>query len=186
MVSRRVLLRRALELGASMLPLASAVAQGIRSAGETQIKAAYLFKFLAFTEWPTRAFDGREAPLVIGVMGSEALMQELSQTVAGRAVADRAVSVRELRTGDSPTGLHVLFVGRAAAHRLSAVLAAAKGQPLLTVGEAEDGQAQVVAINFVVVDEKVRFDILPSAAELAGLKISSRLLAVARKVTTGS
>jgi len=177
--------RQLLVLGLLCLAGRPAPAQEARFAAEYQIKAAYLYKFLAFTEWPAQAFDGRDAQIVIGVLGSEALAMELSQAVAGRAVDGRAVSVRELRVGDATTGLHVLFVGRAAARRLPGVLAAARGQPLLTVGESDDAAATGTAITFVVVDDKVRFDVAPAVAEQAGLKISARLLAVARKVHAG-
>lgn len=179
--------RRVLGLGLGLLCLAGRPghAQEPRFAAEYQIKAAYLYKFLAFTEWPAQAFDGREAPIVIGVLGAEALAMELSQAVAGRAVDGRAVTVRELRGGEATSGLHVLFVGRSAARRLPALLGAARGQPLLTVGESDDATAPGTAITFVVVDDKVRFDVAPAVAEQAGLKISARLLAVARKVHAG-
>jgi hypothetical protein len=179
------MLTQMLGLGISWLALPPARAQGLRFAAENQIKAAYLFKFLTFTEWPPQAFGTPEAPLEIGVLASAALAQELLQTVAGRTVNGRGVLVRELGEGGTTAGLHVLFIGRAATRRAAQLIAATRGQPLLTVGEAEDGMPTGIAINFVVIDDKVRFDIAPVAAEAAGLRISSRLLGVARKVHMG-
>jgi hypothetical protein len=92
--------------------------------------------------------------------------------------------VRRLRAGDPITGLHVLFIGRAEGGRLAEILAAAKGQPLLTVTESAQALELGSVINFVIVDDKVRFDVALVPADLGSLKISARLLSVARKVVS--
>jgi hypothetical protein len=150
--------------------------------GEHQIKAAFLYKFLAFVEWPATVFTRPDAPLVIGVLGAEAMADELAQATGQRQVNGRAVVVRKLQAGGPMAGLHVLFVGRAESPRAPAVLSRAKGQPLLVVSEADDVFAQGSTINFLVIGDKVRFDVALGPAEQAGLKISARLLAVARRV----
>lgn len=150
--------------------------------GENQIKAAFLYKFLGFVEWPQGVFIRPEAPLVIGVLGAEALGDELAQAIAHRQIDGRPVTVRRLRADEPVTGLHVLFVGRAESARAAAVLGRAKGRPLLVVSEADDVFALGSTINFLVVDDKVRFDVALGPAEQAGLKISARLLGVARRV----
>jgi hypothetical protein len=92
-------------LAASALALAQAPL-------ERAVKAAYVYKFLAYVDWPAAAFDTPDAPFVIGVLGSDAIADELRQIVAGRAVGERAVQVKRLREGDAVTGVHVLFVAR--------------------------------------------------------------------------
>jgi hypothetical protein len=174
--------RGALLLALAVLAL-PALAQG--SAAETGIKAAFLYKFGGFVEWPPRAFAQPDSPMVIGVMGADALAGELERAVAGRNVQGRAIAVRRVRRGDPYAGLHVLFVGRAETEWLGEILEAASGQPLLTVTDSEEGLARGSMINFVTVDDKVRFDIALPQAERGHLKISSRLLAVARKVIPG-
>jgi hypothetical protein len=159
-----------------------ALAQTEGRAAEIQIKAAFLYKFGGFVEWPPRVFARPDSPIVIGVMGADALAEELERAVTGRTVQGRAVAVRRVRRGDPYAGLHVLFVGRSEAGRLGEILEAASGQPLLTVTDSEEGLARGSMINFVTVDDKVRFDIALPQAERGQLKISSRLLAVARKV----
>jgi hypothetical protein len=149
---------------------------------EYQVKAAFLYKFLTFVEWPAGAFAGADDPIVIGVLGAEPMAEELSRVVASRTVGSRAVSVRRFGVGDPVSSLHVLFVGHAQGPRLPSIVAAAGGQALLTVSETEDGRAAAGMINFVVVDDKVRFDVVLHRAERAGLRISARLLSVARKV----
>ncbi|KQU73367.1 hypothetical protein ASE08_12870 [Rhizobacter sp. Root16D2] len=159
-------------------------AQSPASAAEYQIKAAYLYKFLAYIEWPPQAFEREHAPIAIGVLGSEQLAGELAQAVAGREVNGHDVLVRRLHAGDTAAGLHVLFVGRSDSARIAQIAATVKGQPLLIVSESDDAFALGSAINFLVVDDKVRFDVALRPVEQAGLKVSSRLLAVARKVNT--
>jgi len=150
-------------------------------AAEVQIKAAFLYKFGEFVQWPPAAL-ARDAPFAIGVMGADDVAAALEQVVAARTVQGRPVVVRRLRRGEPLTGLHVLFIGREDSARLAETLAAAKGQPLLTVTESDNAIAHGSVINFVAEDQKVRFDIALPPAERGQLKISSRLLAVARKV----
>jgi len=159
-------------------------AQADAQADEYRVKAAFLYKFGAYVEWPERSFAGPESPLAIGVMGADALADELARIVAGRNVNGRPVLVRRLRPGDPLRGLHVLFIGRARGDRLAAILAEARGRPVLTVTESEEGFEFGSTINFVVVEHKVRFDVAPPPAESGSLKISARLLGVARKVVS--
>jgi hypothetical protein len=158
------------------------LAQGDVKAAEYQVKAAFLYKFMGYVEWPARAQVGPETQLVIGVMGADALVDELAQVVASRSVNGRPVAVRKLRPGDPIAGLRVLFIGQAAGARAADVIAAANANGVLTVTETEEAFALGSVINFVIVQDKVRFDIALQQAESANLKISSRLLAVARKV----
>jgi hypothetical protein len=152
---------------------------------ETQIKAAFLYKFGGFVEWPQAALGQPEGTFTIGVMGADPLAIELEQVVAGRSVHGRKVAVRKLRRGDSFAGLHVLFVGRAEAARLAEIAAGTKGQPLLLVTDSDNSLSQGSMINFVAVEDKVRFDVALPAVERGQLRISARLLAVARKVLSG-
>jgi len=175
--------------GACVLAAAAVLAMGPACAqseaqSEYRVKAAFLYKFGSYVEWPDRTFPSPDSPLTIGVIGADALADELAQIVSGRSVNGRPVQVRRLRAGESMAGLQVLFIGRADGGRLGEILAAAKGRSLLTVTESEDALQLGSVINFVVVDDKVRFDVALPPADLGSLKISSRLLAVARKVVS--
>lgn len=164
---------------------AGAWAQAERVAEEHQVKAAYLYKFLGFIEWPPQAFVSAESPFVIGVVGADELADELARVVASRQVNGRAAVARKLRPGEPPTGVHLLFIGRDAAPRAASLLAQARDKSMLTVTETEEAFEAGSAINFVVIDNKVRFDVAPRSAEASSLKISSRLLGVARRVRGG-
>ncbi len=167
--------------GVWMLPRV-AQAQGEGAVAEYQVKAAYLYKFLDFVEWPAPAFDGPKSPFVIGVTGADVLVEELDALIARRRVESRPVLSRRLRPGEAPTGVHVLFVGRGAGARAASLLAATAKQPVLTVTEVDDAPPAGSTINFVTVDRRVRFDVALRSAETRELKISSRLLGVARRV----
>lgn len=171
-------------LAALYLALPSWAQTEIR-ATDVQVKAAYLHKFGSFVEWPSRAFAKPDSPFMIGVIGAAAVADELEQIAAGRAVHGRPVAVRRLKRGEPLTGLHVLFVGQAEAGRLGEILAMARAQSLLIVTDAVDGLPDGSIINFVPVENKLRFDIALPPAERAQLRISARLLAVARKVVSG-
>lgn len=151
---------------------------------EYQVKAAFLYKFLAFVEWPPAALRDGDSPIVVGVLGAEPLAEELSRVVASRSSGGRPVSIRRFSIGDALGDLHVLFIGRPQGGRLASIVAGATGHALLVVTESDEGLAAGSMINFVVVDDKVRFDVALARAEQAGLRISARLLSVARKVVT--
>lgn len=151
-------------------------------ASESRVKAAFVYKFGDYIEWPPEAFEAPDSPLVIGVVGADALAEELARVAAGRPLGGRRVAVKKLSYGDSLSGLHIVFIGRSDSRRLTEALEASKGRPALTITESADGLRLGSMINFVVVANKVRFDVALPSAEASRLKISSRLLAVARTV----
>jgi len=144
-----------------------------------EVKAAFLFKFLSFVEWPAQSFARADAPIVIGVLGADDVHFSLQEIVPGRSAQGRPVQLRRLKDGERPAGVHLLFVGRAAATALPSLA----GQPgVLLVSEAEGTLEQGAMINFLRSDGRVRFEVAPAAAERRGLRISSRMLAVALNV----
>ena len=149
---------------------------------EVQVKAAFLYKFGDFVEWPAAAFAGPDGVFVIGVVGADGVAEELEKVVTGRTVQERAVVVRRLRRGEPLGRLHVLFVGQSEAARLPELAAAAQGQPVLVVSDSENATTRGSMINFVSVEGRVRFDVALPSAERGNLKISARLLSVARRV----
>jgi hypothetical protein len=177
--------RRALILAAVILaPLCQAAEEGALAI-QQRIKAAFLYKFAAYVEWPPEAFAREESPIVIGVAGSDAIARELEQTVPGRRVGARAVQVRRLARGEK-TGdcCQILFIGSGDRGRTEELLALAQGHPVLTVTDAEAQHPKGSVINFLVADDKLRFDISREAAERNGLQLSSQLLRVARQVAS--
>lgn len=156
-------------------PIASA-AQEVRL--EYQVKAAYLYNFMKFVEWPA----GSGGPLTICVAGRNPFGSVLADTVRGELIEGRPIEIKVIL--EPEPGCHAVFVPRTAA--VTAYLRAAQGTPTLTVGESPRFIEQGGIINFFLEGSNVRFQINPSAAERARLRISSRLLQLARLTASTS
>jgi hypothetical protein len=163
----------------SALVLAAAQAHA-QNASEAAVKAAFIHKFLGYVEWPA-PLSQPEAPLVVGTMGSDDVTKELERIVPTRPVTGRRVVVRKLAEGDRFDGLHALFIGRGEP-ATRAILRQAREQGILTITETERGLEMGSAVNFVAAEDRVGFEVSLEAAERSGLRISSRMLAVARRV----
>lgn len=146
---------------------------------EHEVKAAFLFRFLSFVEWPQQALPAAEAPLVIGVVGADDVLAELEAIVPGRRVQGRPVTVQRWREGGSLDGIHALFVGRNATGVLARLR---EPRAVLVVSDDSNGLARGSVINFVPAEGRVGFEVALDEAERRGLRISSRMLAVARNV----
>jgi len=152
------------------------------ASGEARIKAAFICKFGNYIEWP-KGGSPADGAFVIGVIAGSKLVGELTQAANGQTVNGRPVIVRKLERIDPANDLSVVFVARGNAVVAAEMLALLRGRPILTITEAEDAGPPGSMVNFVIVDDRVRFDISLQPAEQSSLKISGRLLALARKVT---
>lgn len=170
--------------GATTLPVRAQSAFA-EAPSARRVKAAFLYKFLGYADFPDSAFVDAAAPLVIGVVGADTLAVELARIVAGRSIGNRGIEVREMRETDLPARVHLLFVGGNDPVRTARVLRLAGGA-LLVVTECDNGLQLGSVINFRTVDERVRFDVSLDAAERNGIKLSSRLLTVANRVQKGA
>jgi hypothetical protein len=180
-VSRRLLLLLAAPCLALAAGAALAQSQELGLARASAVKAAFLYKFGTFVEWPPGAFESAAAPLVIGVYGDEAVAADLEQVTAGREVDGHPVRVRRIREFDDLPRLHILFAGGARESRVREVLAAARG-PVLTVSDGSSGERLGAVLYFVQQEGRVRFGASPEAATARGLRLSAKLLAVAFEV----
>jgi hypothetical protein len=140
---------------------------------EYQVKAAFLFNFLKFVEWPVAASD---VPWVIGILGHDPFAGALEDTVRGKIVNGRRVEVRHFPRAADVKDCNIIFIGRADSQRLGM-----PSQPgLLTVGEAPEFLKSGGIINFYLDDNRVHFEIRPEVAHAAGLRVSSQLLKLGR------
>lgn len=172
---------------AALLACAPAVGQGGAALSlERKVKAAFLYKFLGYTEFPASALGKAGAPVVIGVVDADELAAELTRIVSARTVGTRPITVKLFREQEAPSGVHLLFVGGTDSAKVGNVLRSVAPAPVLLVTEAEDGLRQGSVINFRIVDERVRFDVSLVAAEKNSVKLSSRLLTVANQVVKGT
>ncbi len=154
-------------------------AQGVAS--EYDVKAAFLFNFTKFVEWPPAAFADERSPLKICILGDNPFGKTL-RALTNEEVAGRRLNLVHLENLSNLESCHVLFISRSERERLGQVLASLRIAPALTVGDMPGFIDQGGMINFILEGSKVRFDVNQEAAERAGLKISSRLLALAKHV----
>ena len=150
------------------------------AARESAVKAAFLYKFSAFVDWPAGTFQRRDQPLVIGVSGADSVADDLEQLLAARRDG-RPVLVRRVREGASTDGVNILFLGARREPRLQDAIDAVEG-PVLIVTEQPGALQLGSVLNFSSEAGRVRFSASLISAEARGLKLSSRLLAVAQAV----
>jgi hypothetical protein len=158
-------------------------AGGSASVLERRVKAAFLYKFLAYTEFPANAFADPAAPVTMVVAGSDDMEADLAAITVGRTVANRPISVRPLREGEGGVA-HLLFVAGADCARAGRIIRA--NRAFLAVTECDSGLQQGAVINFRIIGEHVRFDVSLDAAERNNVRLSSRLLTVANRVQKGA
>lgn len=150
---------------------------------EHEVKAAYLYRFLSFIEWPAASFARPDSPIVVGVLDAEDVLEALAGIVPGRVVQGRPVAVRRVRDASAAGGAHLLFIGRGGGGAQLARLPLMRGQLVVTDWAGALDQGAVV--NFVRSEGRVRFEVAMDAAARRDLKISSRMLAVASSVRQG-
>ena len=149
---------------------------------EYQLKAAFLYNFAKFVEWPQQRFTSDNEPLVIGVFGKNPFGTELENIVRGRKINNHEIVVREINTIEEAKSAHILFFSAAEDKNSGKVLDALRGSGVLTVGETQNFASQAGMIQFLLDGDKLRFEINVDAAEQDGLKISAQLLKLASSV----
>jgi YfiR/HmsC-like len=168
-------------LGMVMLFLSRIVAQS-PAAGEYQVKAAFLYNFAKFVEWPPSSFSDNAAPLRICVLGHDPFGQELRNIATEKTVNGRKLQVDDVVDLQLAKSCHILFIASSEKAQLKRIFESLEGSDVLTVGDTEGFAQRGGAINFLLDDNRVQFEVNHKAAEQAGLKVSSKLLNVAKFV----
>lgn len=146
---------------------------------EYQVKAAFLFNFAKFIEWPPRAFASVKSPLIIGILGENPFHDDLVQTIRNKTVDDHPVLIKQFYSASDATNCHILFISASERKHLPEIFNTLKGASVLTVSETDRFTEKGGMINFVLEGTKIRFQINKNAATSAGLKISSKLMSLA-------
>ena len=170
-----------LALAGALLWLAGLAPARAAQSGERDLKAAFLYNFAKFVEWPAAAFPEPTTPVTLCVLGDDPLGASLEAVVKGEKLNDRRLVVRLLRDPQAIPGCHVLFVSIEKG-RLPEILASLRGSGVLTVGSAADFLERGGMIRLFLEQNRVRFDINLDAAEQSHLTLSSKLLRLARAV----
>lgn len=148
---------------------------------ESTVKAAFLLKFAGYVEWPPSYFPTPETPIVIGVTSADDVAAALEDLLPGRKINGRAVVMKRLHDGEVPQAVHIAFYGRSERNPRAAIRLAQQ-QGALAVTEVEPGLELGSAINFVRADDRIGFEVSLQSADKSGLRISARMLNVARRV----
>jgi hypothetical protein len=152
---------------------------------EYEVKAAFLFHFAQFVEWPEETFKDASSPLTYCTIGADPFHGSLDAALSGKTVGARSLRVMHYRQLQDMRGCQVLFIGEGEHKLVPPLLTSLKGIPALTVGESQDFVQDGGMIGFLLEEDKIRFEINLDAAEHARLKVSSRLLALAKRVIGG-
>jgi hypothetical protein len=151
-------------------------------ADEYHIKAAFLFNFAKFVEWPAQAFKSPSDPIVIGVLGKNPFGDALAEAVAGKTLGGRAFQVHEVTDAQQAAGCQIVFVSSSERKRLGPLFARIGNAPVLTVGETDNFASEGGIINFKIDAGNVRLQINVEAARKQQLRISAKLLSLAEVV----
>jgi hypothetical protein len=146
---------------------------------EYQIKAAFIYNFAKFTDWPADAFRDAKAPFVLGILGENPFGNDLDRTLTGKTIAEHPMTIQIFRAAAEATNCHLLFINRTEKENLPDILKTVRGSSIMTVSEMDQFIEAGGMINFIEVANKIRFQINDDAAKSAHLKISSRLLGLA-------
>lgn len=154
----------------------------VRPSSEYELKAAFLFNFAKFVAWPPNAFANPGDAFSVCVVGADPFGRTLDDALLGKTVEQHPVSVMRVRRVADITHCQILFVPASESRLLPEILAKLHGQCVLVIGETDDFASSGGVIQFTLEENRVRFFINTDAADRAGLKISSKLLALAKIV----
>lgn len=147
---------------------------------EYEIKAAFIYNFAQFTVWPDKAFASDDSPFVVAVVGQDPFNHALESACEGKSIAGHPMEVRHIDSLDQIEGCHLLFVPETEDDHLDDIFKVVADRPILTVGESPKFPWAGGTIRFLIEDHKMRFEVNPDAAAKAALRISSKLMSLAR------
>jgi hypothetical protein len=165
-----------------LLPLILCAAASAQKAGEYQVKAAYLYNFAKFVEWPPERFKTPASPLRICVLGENPFGDDLDRLALGKSISGHALSTAYLRANQDFQSCEILFIARSEQRRVAHIVHELRQASVLTVGDVNGFAARAGIINFTLQHERVRFEINLWAAEQAHLRVNAQLLTVAQTV----
>ena len=170
-------------LAAVLVAIGAPPARAADSAIIKQVKAAYLFKFASYVEWPSGVFSTDDDPIVVAVIGDEDLAAEIERVVAGKQVRGRPVVVRTLSSATEVSGVQMLFFGGVSNLVRERVLDAVRTEPVLTVSDERGvGGRGGTMIRFVTVEQRIRFAVAMEPIRASGVHVSALMLSAAYDV----
>jgi len=152
------------------------------TAKEYRIKAAFLFNFAHYVEWPPDTFKDANSPLTYCIVGDDPFEGVLDQSLNAKSVGTRPLRVQHLKPPENFQGCQIVFIGANEKKRVTAILETLKQAPILVVGESSHFVQQGGTVGFLSEENTVRFEVNLDVAQRARLNISATLLSVAKTV----
>jgi hypothetical protein len=150
---------------------------------EYQVKALYLYNFTKFVEWPANSFNTRTSPIIIGIIGDESFGNLVEEVTKNKTIQERSIVVRRLKWSEDILSCHMLFIGAYDNKRMDQFSDILQSAPILTITEIDEASKNKGIMNLFIDGGKVQFEANLTAAEKAQLRISSKLLRMAKAVT---
>jgi hypothetical protein len=176
---RASLKRMALMLLAAVWAMSPA-ARAAESYSEDAVKAAFLYRFTGYVDWPAQA--AADPQFIIAVLDADGVAAELGRLLQNRQIQNRPAQVRSIKNIRELDGAHMLYIGGSHRDDLRRLISSVAGRPVLVVTNADGGLDAGSSVNFLLIDQRVRFEISLDAAQGSGLRVASELLAVAIRV----
>lgn len=151
---------------------------------EYLVKAAFLYNFTKFVEWPAEAFNDNDAPIFLGILGDDPFGSAI-KTIEGKTIKGRKLIIKRFSRVENLNECHILFICSSERKRLSQILDRVKSKNVLTVGETEEFVQTGGILSLVKDGKKIKFGVNLNAAREAGVKVSSKLLKLAKFVING-
>lgn len=170
-------------VAALWLPLASGLVRAGDVYSEEAVKAAFMLRFTGYVTWPGKSSN--TTPFRIAVLGDKRMTARLRALVENRSVGGRPIEVNPISSMAEARDAQLLYIGNRRSSDLPALLPALRKGPILVVTDAANGLEAGSTINFLIADQRVRFEVSMEAARRAGLVISSDLLSAAARVQGG-
>lgn len=151
-----------------------------RALSEYEVKAAYVYNFAKFVEWPENAFRLNNSPITIGIIGDVEFGTLLEKAVKDKMIQERAIRIQNLKWPADLRGFHIVYVSSSEQKRFRKIAESVQHSPVLTITETEDRSQDKGILNLFIEGGKVQFEVNSAGAEQSGLKISSKLLRLAQ------
>ena len=168
-------------LACSLLSIAFLAPVQALEGTEDEVKGAMLVQFIRFVKWPDSVPSGPNGTIVIGIMDENGLMAVLN-VIEGRIIRDRKIHLKRPKSVQEALECHVLYMSSSQYRESTEILRAVSDQPILTIGEDPNFIQAGGVVRFYREKQRIRFEINPEAASRANLKISAKLLEIARLV----
>lgn len=166
-------------VGASDAPVSGAADE---APTEYEVKAAFIFKFISFVEWPEESFPEDDTPIRIGILGEDPFGAALDRTIEGKSVRGRTLEAKRSNDVEDLTACHIVFIAQPVPAGISTLTTRLHERHILTIGDTADFAKRGGIINFIEREGKIRFEINAKSAQQAQVRISSQLMSLANVV----